>query len=191
MYKIIVFNSQYEPIETISEVTNPNVTTDNVFWDNGKMEGIKLPFVVIDEGEDISQINKQFVLDYLKKLYTNKMSQECKDFILQGFYSAVTQSYYGFSEKDQINFNQQLTLMLLDPTVNEVYWKTEDKGVIPHTRDEFIAVCKEGEKHKRHAMRNYYIITDNIREMRNFEELKGLVSFNHEVEKLNDNIERE
>ncbi|UFJ40091.1 hypothetical protein LOK74_18945 [Brevibacillus humidisoli] len=78
--------------------------------------------------------------------------------ILSGFTSQTTGHFYRFNQLDQMNFTQQMLLLVADQSIAEVSWKTEDAGVVVHTREQFLAVTNEAEQHKRSLMERYWTL---------------------------------
>ncbi|WP_353856789.1 DUF4376 domain-containing protein [Bacillus sp. Bos-x628] len=78
----------------------------------------------------------------------------CNRMILSGFVHDGNE--FQFTEVDQANFNQQLSLLLLDPTIDQILWKTENNGIKQFTREKFIDTCKAGESHKRKYIGRYW-----------------------------------
>lgn len=97
-------------------------------------------------------------LDYLMAIAINdkinEFDVECQRRITSGF--EHNGDKFQFNEKDQANFNQQLSLLLLDPTTEIVVWKTENNGVKEFTREQFIETCKASERHKRSNIGRYW-----------------------------------
>lgn len=90
------------------------------------------------------------------------LSMECEAAILAGFTSQTTNNFYKFNYQDQANFNQQTTMILLDPEIQKIEWKTENKGRVIHTRSDFISICKEAEAHKRRKIERYWDLQDQV-----------------------------
>ncbi|MFD2170303.1 hypothetical protein [Tumebacillus lipolyticus] len=101
-------------------------------------------------------------LDQLKKAKIDQLNEACEAAILQGFTSATTGHFYAFGSNDQSNFTQQMLLLIADPSLTEVTWKTEDAGVIGHTREQFLAVCREAEQHKRAQIGWYWLLKEEV-----------------------------
>jgi hypothetical protein len=95
-------------------------------------------------------------LDEVKKKKIDELNNQCEATILSGFVSTTTTHKYGFSTYDQMNLTQQMILMLKDTTITSVYWKTEDAGILSHTRDEFFSITSEAEQHKRNNIQKYW-----------------------------------
>lgn len=112
----------------------------------------------------------------------NQINLECQAKIRKGFYFG--EDFLGFSDTDQANFNQQLSLLLLDPSIDSVIWKTENNGIKKYSREEFIQACKTGEVHKRYSIAHYwrlkeYILTHSFSTLEEFNSID--FSFNFEV----------
>lgn len=107
-----------------------------------------------------------------------QLSAECELVIKEGFY--VGEDFFAFQDKDQANFNQQLSLMIVDDTILEVLWKTENNGIKPFPREEFIEVCKTGEQHKRQHISNYWNIKEYVM-THQFSSLEELQAINYET----------
>lgn len=90
----------------------------------------------------------------------NELSDQCNAAIENGY--DYNGDFFQFNMKDQSNFNQQLSLLLLDPTITEVLWKTENNGVKMFTREVFIQACKYGETHKRNNIGHYWQLKQYI-----------------------------
>lgn len=89
-----------------------------------------------------------------------ELSDECNANIEAGFIFEGNE--YQFNMKDQSNFNQQLSLILLDETLTSLYWKTENNGIQLLTREQFINTCKAGEFHKRTNIGHYWELKEYI-----------------------------
>jgi hypothetical protein len=98
----------------------------------------------------------------------------CQSTILGGF-TGTNGHQYQFESKDQDNFSQQLTLLLLDPTIATVDWKTMDAGIITHTRDEFISLANDANNHKRSNMGKYWTFEAQLELASTEEEINSLV----------------
>ncbi|MCY8256443.1 DUF4376 domain-containing protein [Bacillus spizizenii] len=107
-----------------------------------------------------------------------ELKNACNEAILAGF--DYNGNHFQFNETDQANFTQQLTLLLLDSSVTEVTWKTENNGVITIPREEFIETCKAGESHKRNNTGHYWELKDYVNSLTSIEEIQK-VNFNTNV----------
>lgn len=95
-------------------------------------------------------VESHSVADIISKMKDPKiaaLSQQCEEVIKAGFYYG--EDFFAFQDKDQTNFNQQLSLMIVEPSITMTFWKTENFGIKQFTRDQFIEICKTAERHKR------------------------------------------
>lgn len=83
-----------------------------------------------------------------------ELSEQCETVIKYGFYHEG--DFFAFYDKDQMNFGQQLSLMLVDDTIVTTMWKTENNGIKQFTREQFINICKAGERHKRENIGRFW-----------------------------------
>ncbi|MHC5291083.1 hypothetical protein CHCC14819_0447 [Bacillus licheniformis] len=104
--------------------------------------------------------NHQLVFEEAKERKIAELSEACNAAIVGGF--EFDGNVFQFSERDQANFNQQLTILLLYPEIDSVTWKTENNGVRVFTREQFIETCKAGERHKRTNIGHYWQWQDYI-----------------------------
>lgn len=102
------------------------------------------------------------VLPVLKQRKIDEIKAACQADILAGFTSASKGYRFGFAEKDQMNFTQQLLLFVSDPSLTDVQWKTDDAGVVTLTKAEFLTVIGEADAHKRGKMAQCWTTIDNI-----------------------------
>ena len=114
-------------------------------------------------------------LDRYKKEKIDELNAACEATILAGFYCEANGHYYEFSAYDQMNFTQQYLLLVSNPELTgPIRWKTEDAGVIEHSREEFIAVCETAERHKRGNIEKYWELKAQIENARTFEEVNAV-----------------
>lgn len=106
----------------------------------------------------VNPVNKIVEFVYTDKLETLEdfqtmkieiLNRACETAIEAGFVSLVNSHTYRTNRDDQINFMGQKDDLDSDPTIEVVYWKTEDAGYLPHPREEWLAIFKEGLAHKR------------------------------------------
>jgi hypothetical protein len=110
-------------------------------------------------------------LDYdsinIQDLQTAKNEQLnylCNTEILNGFSSDALGGIheYGFSYEDQINLSSFLTILNEDTTIESTYWKTKDAGVLPHSRDQFKALCKDAQNHKQGKIAQFWTLKAQV-----------------------------
>ncbi|MFS0905817.1 hypothetical protein AB3N02_22600 [Priestia aryabhattai] len=111
-------------------------------------------------------------------------NMECKEIIETGFYH--NGDFFAFSMvKDQANFAQQMTFLLLRPDITTVSWMTENNGKKYYSREEFFAICGSGEMHKRKYMNDYWDLTEYITNViQDVETLNSLGTFEEAVQKM-------
>lgn len=105
------------------------------------------------------------------------MNALCEKKIEEGFYSGATgrSCLYRFNKnEDQLNFNQQVSMMILVPSINEVFWKTENFGIVRHTREQFFAVIGDAAIAKQSKINHYWALKDYIEKAETLEELKNV-----------------
>lgn len=103
------------------------------------------------------------VSDYQQnKVY--QLNTACNQTILNGFSSSVTGTLhqYKFNMEYQANITQEGTMLALDPTITTVDWPTVDAGVIPHTRDQFIQLCKDSKTFKETNIYRYFALKAQV-----------------------------
>ncbi|MFJ8247286.1 hypothetical protein [Peribacillus asahii] len=188
MYKLVIMSDYFSVMEAYRGIMSYTYNFKSITFEQQKGKktiNIDSPFIVVDEDRDIKTITKQEVIDFLLVKVLEDFSAECEKRILKGFYSLTKDAFYGFSTMDQMNFTQQLLLVSLDPSIESVEWKTEDKGILLHTKDEFINVCKEGEKHKRETIGKYWEIKDYLkRTIVEYSSMREIGSFDEEYQKV-------
>lgn len=74
------------------------------------------------------------------------LKEACDNAILGGFHSPSIKAVFGFKETDQMNMTQQMILFFIND--KPVMWKTEDKGIIELTKEQFIVLAFEAQTHK-------------------------------------------
>jgi hypothetical protein len=107
-----------------------------------------------------------------KKIY--ELNRKCNAEILRGFTSASTGHRFSFGQEDQANLTQQMLLLLNDPNLSSVEWKTEDSGVQTFTREQFLSIVKEAEAHKRSLMAQYWKKKANVLESSDRDTIKAM-----------------
>lgn len=88
----------------------------------------------------------------------------CNQTILGGFTSTALGSdhQYGFNMEDQANLIGQLAMLNADAVIAEVDWKTLDSGVLTHSREQFVQVCKDGESFKKAKIARYWELKSQV-----------------------------
>jgi len=98
-------------------------------------------------------ITPESIPQTLSEIQQNKileLNTACNQTIMNGFPSTCTgvEHQYKFDMEYQGNFAQQGVMLSLDPTIDTVLWPVSDLGVIPHSREQFIQLCKDAQTWK-------------------------------------------
>jgi hypothetical protein len=113
-------------------------------------------------------------IKHLKKAKLEELNEACEQTIIDGF-TATNGHTYQFDYKDQDNIGQQLTLLLLDPMIDSIQWKTKNAGIVVHTRAEFIALANDANNHKRSNMGKYWTLEAQIKTLTTESEINSIV----------------
>ena len=186
MFKAVVYNKDFEVLDILKGIkedydyTLTSVTGHKTNY----MEGMTSPFIIVREDRPLMEITKEEVISFMLESVVKRLMVECDRIVDSGFHSSVKDASYAFSQADQANFTQQLTLLLVTDA-QEVIWRTRDKGLLPHTREEFIDVCKDGEKHKRKWIGNLWTVEHYLRgSIKEYDELFQIGSLREEMKKI-------
>lgn len=87
------------------------------------------------------------ILQEVKSAKVLELNSVCEMAIFEPF-QATNGHFYSFELKDQLNFTQMSFLINSNPHLTDIQWKTEDAGVLLHTREEFLEVIASAEVHK-------------------------------------------
>lgn len=180
MEKILIYNKNHEISHIIEQVVSVNPYLDSFDYTSlgnggeGTMAGFEGSFIAVSEEVDNSAITLDDIINYMKPLKINELSADCNNAILAGF--DYNGDFFTFTYEDQGNFNQQLTLFLIDSTITDVTWKTENNGIKTYTKDEFIAICRGAESHKRSNVGKYWQLKQTIMntQYQSIEDLKAV-----------------
>jgi len=123
-------------------------------------EGFHKPLWDFVENKWIEGLSFNKVLEPKRQAKVEEISNQCNEAIENGF--EYEGDLFQFNMKDQSNFNQQLSLLLLDPSITGVQWKTENNGIKLFSKEKFILVCKQGENHKRKSIGRYWQLKQYI-----------------------------
>lgn len=184
--RLVIFDSNFQIKDIVNGIANYTYDTKKISWFNG-MSSLDLtnqPFILVDASKNITEITEQDIVSFFREIELSRLSEECQQLIYKGFVSQTTGHMYGFDKEDQANFNQQATIFLLDSTETEIDWKTLDAGVVVHSRDNFIAICKESKKHKVNTIKNYWAVKGKVLAYTKYEEVVGIGSLEEEIAKL-------
>ena len=149
--------------ESLASVIVTDAVIENLFDSEGNMLEVTMSDELIDAA-----------LPFRKKEKVEQLNMLCEQSILAGFHSETTGHFYAFGERDQLNFTQQMILMMNRPDIQEVLWKAEDAGPIQHSREEFLAVVAEAEAHKRSKMQRYWELKAQVQAAKTNEEIDAI-----------------
>lgn len=100
-------------------------------------------------------------LAYYKQNKLNELSDSCQNTIYGGFKGTDGHTYQ-FAAQDQLNITQQMLVLVSDPTIITVQWKTEDSGIITLTRQQFLTMCNDANNFKRQNMGKYWQLATQV-----------------------------
>jgi XkdW protein/Domain of unknown function (DUF4376) len=112
-------------------------------------------------------------IDYLKSEKLEELNVACQSTILGGF-TASNGHVYQFDFKDQDNIAQQMLFIVNDLTIATIDWKTIDAGIVTHTRDEFLQMCKDADNHKRSNFAKYWTLEAQLNTLTTEDEIKNI-----------------
>lgn len=121
----------------------------------------------------IEELEATFI-DFIKKNKLDKLNEACNEQILNGFTSASTGFVFEFETHDQSNFTQQAILLLNDPTINSIPWKTLNMGIQNLTRSQYFTILKESETHKRNAIGKFWTLKAQVMGATTVEEIDAI-----------------
>lgn len=116
------------------------------------------------------------VLLDMKNMRINDLNTKCNQTILSGFtsYALGEPHQYDFDEEAQRNFNGTLTMLTVDPTISTIVWKTVDAGPLPHTKDQFIQLCKDGFAFKQNMISKYWLLKTKVQQATTIDEVNAI-----------------
>lgn len=96
-------------------------------------------------------------LEVRKKEKIEELNKACEVAIEAGFTSSITSHTYRYNkDEDQINLLDAEAELKNDTSIAGGNWKTLDVGPVYHTRDQLLAVVKEGRWHKKRMVDKYW-----------------------------------
>jgi hypothetical protein len=113
-------------------------------------------------------------IDYKKQESLRALKNSVNQSITSSFTSIKTGHSYDFEEHDQSNMTQQMLLFVNNPTLNEVDWKTNDAGIVKHTREEFFAVVDDANNHKRSNLAKFWAKEFALKNATTVEEIEAI-----------------
>ena len=189
--KVIIYDSNYKAVDVIESVQKCEVKEHGDGQRDIEINGgvIKYGYTIFKclEVEDDHPVQVGDTIDYgllLEKVKQDKIKEldlKCEANILEGFMipedhedPALAGNYYSFDLYDQLNFNLQVTYIDVVTPTEPIYWKTENKGIVPHTIQQFMEVCKFAEKHKRGNIEKYWTLKDQVLNCQTIEEVEAI-----------------
>jgi hypothetical protein len=151
---------------------------------------------VEDKPEKPTEVEPPFIdnmvaLDFVKNIKMREFSKRCEQYIKAGF-TASNGHFYEFDEKDQLNFTQQMLLMVSQQDPSQIVeWNTVDAGVVQHTVEEFLGVCMSGEAHKRHYISLYRQVKQDMKAKETWDEVIECEFPEEKIDWIEDNIKEE
>jgi hypothetical protein len=106
------------------------------------------------------EVHDVLTLDEFRQQRIDMFNTMCNKEILGGFMSQGYQFIFDYEAQD--NFSQEILSLLLDPSITEVEWKTEDQGVVTLTKEQFLLVVQDAKTHKLTTLRRYWDVKDRI-----------------------------
>jgi hypothetical protein len=152
---------------------NADSVTDFKVQDNNDGKGQFIAEWNLSEPQPDGNQLKTAWLEILKANKLAELNNACQSTILDGFV-ATNGHTYQFDFKDQDNITQQMLFLVNDPTISSVQWKTVNAGVIVHTREEFLQMCKDADAHKRYNFGKYWTLEAQLKSAVTEVEIKSI-----------------
>ncbi|KEO84744.1 DUF4376 domain-containing protein [Tumebacillus flagellatus] len=113
----------------------------------------------------------------IKSARVSELNAACNAAILAGFSSsALGETHtYDFDMEAQANLTGMLAVMNADDSMNGTVWKTTDAGPLPHNRQQFIALCRDGLNHKNDLIARYWTLKAQVELAETEEEVNAIV----------------
>ena len=161
-----VFKQESEAFRQESE-TFMRESTEEIKAISQKL-GTRTPVEAFDELDHASM-----PLEELKNLKINALKYQCTDAIYAGFESESLGYSFGFNEYDQVNFTQQLLLVVASngTYTNVIPWKILGGEVVSLTVEQFMDVVNEAEGHKRKQQDKYWELEVRVKSATKTEEV--------------------
>lgn len=106
----------------------------------------------------------------ITELFANRESA-----IYAVFTSATMGHNYYYEEADVRKLQGQASLLALDPSIATIDWLTVNAGMVTHTRDQFIAVLKEGGQHERNQHNKFYNLKARVESATTVADVQSIV----------------
>lgn len=132
--------------------------------------------------EELTQREAEYLasiptLEQVKEQKILELNTACNQEILNGFPSSCTgiEHQYKFDMEYQGNFAQQGVMLSLDATLETVPWPTSDAGMIVHTREQFIQLCKDAQAWKATNLYRYFGLKAQVEACETIEAVEAFV----------------
>lgn len=79
-----------------------------------------------------------------------------------GFVSESLGYHFGFEPKDQDNMTKQTILFIANPQAESCTWRTKDAGIVTLTKEQFMGVVQEGERHTRMNINRLWTLEQDV-----------------------------
>ena len=127
------------------------------------------------ENKSFDQIaNSAYLLQYHKDLKTNLLSAKCDDVISEGYVAGVNGNTYRTNFNDIFYMMGQKLELVYNTEITKILWKTMNAGYVNHTREEWLAVYKEGYLRVKYFLFRYDQLATLIQTCENHEDIVGI-----------------
>jgi chitodextrinase len=127
------------------------------------------------KGKSIREVTEDDIINYHKEIKKAIFNDLCGQEIEAGFHSHTNDHIYRTNRDDQINFIGQYLLLKEVDAIQQVFWKTEDSGQIPLTRDQFFNIYKEALMHKNNTIQKYWYKKIEVDNCTSHEQLRNVL----------------
>ena len=59
--KIVIYNAEKKVVDVIKGVNNPEVSDNNVEWEGGSLNGVNLPFLLLDDDLVVEEVTDEVI----------------------------------------------------------------------------------------------------------------------------------
>lgn len=146
---------------------------DFIIMDNSDGQGQHIAVWNLPDPKPTEQQLQDAWLGYNKQTKLAQLSNACQNAIYGGFKGTDGHTYQ-FASQDQLNITQQMLLLVSDSTITTVQWKTEDAGIIPLTRAQFLAMCNDANNFKRQNMGKYWQLAAQVNACTTVDEINNI-----------------
>lgn len=118
--------------------------------------------------------DKSILLDEARTRKIEELKIKCSEAIYNGFTSVSTGYEFGFNERDQDNFYQQLLLIVAGTDTSDIQVKTKNNGVVLLTIDQFKQVVFESQEHKVFNQNKFWDLEQMVLLSEDIEDIKRI-----------------